>query len=459
MYTYDDFTKKAQASGLYGQFSESDLRLAQQNPDAGMSLLQYKQDYAGAKTPEQKAYYNSLAEQTRTKYGSYTGGTDGSGFNYNGSAFQQQELPEYQESKQGAQARTLSDQLVNRPAFSYSKNQDPSYSAYAKQYRREGQRATADALGQAAAATGGIPSTYAVGAASQAGDYYASKLADKLPELFQQAYQRYLDEYTLKNSTIATLNGMEQQNYDRYRDTVGDVKDQNNFNYGAYWDQINAAKADEDTAYQRGIYADETAYSQGQDTKKWAYDLWSQMGTASPEIAAILGVPAGATTSDQAYQTWQMQYQDRGLDADIEAQNTTLTQNQDKINWAKYMDTQNLSLDQQELALKEQLQNHGIADQTRVERAYANVMSGKYTSEDLGILAAAGADVSAYEDGVSDAGGSAGKVSLQDATNQILVMFSAGDSMEEIAAYLVTAIENGLPEADANALINKFNIA
>lgn len=44
-YTYDDFQKAMQSSGLGGQFSDADLKLAQKNPDAGMSILKYKQDY------------------------------------------------------------------------------------------------------------------------------------------------------------------------------------------------------------------------------------------------------------------------------------------------------------------------------------------------------------------------------------------------------------------------------
>ena len=50
IYTYDQFQKAAQQAGLLGQFSQADLSLAQQNPDAGMSLLKYKQDYANATT-------------------------------------------------------------------------------------------------------------------------------------------------------------------------------------------------------------------------------------------------------------------------------------------------------------------------------------------------------------------------------------------------------------------------
>ena len=61
-YTYDDFQKAMQSSGLGGQFSDADLKLAQQNPDAGMSILKYKQDYKNAATDEARALANLGAE-------------------------------------------------------------------------------------------------------------------------------------------------------------------------------------------------------------------------------------------------------------------------------------------------------------------------------------------------------------------------------------------------------------
>lgn len=100
-------------------------------------------------------------------------------------------------------------QAAGQSGFRYNPNSDPVMQAYARAYRREGERATANALAQAAAATGGIPSSYAVGAAQQAGAYYASQMADKFPELEQQAYQRYLNE------RAATLQGLEALSADR----------------------------------------------------------------------------------------------------------------------------------------------------------------------------------------------------------------------------------------------------
>lgn len=98
---------------------------------------------------------------------------------------------------------------AGRSTFRYNPKSDPVMRAYTQAYRREGERATANALAQTAAATGGVPSSYAVGAAQQAGAYYASQLADKFPELEQQAYNRYLNE------RAATIQGLEALGADR----------------------------------------------------------------------------------------------------------------------------------------------------------------------------------------------------------------------------------------------------
>lgn len=77
-FTYDEFQRELTNSGLGSEFSAADLKLAQQNPDAGMSILKYKRDYHNATTPEQRALANLGAEGIRSSYGNYTGG--GAGF-------------------------------------------------------------------------------------------------------------------------------------------------------------------------------------------------------------------------------------------------------------------------------------------------------------------------------------------------------------------------------------------
>lgn len=286
-YTYEDFEKAMREAGMDGQFSTADLALAKRNPDAGMSLLNYKNDYRNATTDEMRALANSGAESIRKQYGEYSGGVDGSGFYLeppspgsftSGTAptFQDnyaddleallmqnaqreaysfdQDKPVY-ESQYGDTIAGMLDGIINREAFSYDHTTDPVYGAYKKQYTREGKRATADALGEAASATGGMPSSYAVTAASQAGDYYASQLADKIPELYDMAYNRYLQEYQMKLSDLNAVQRQEETEYGRYLDDLGQYNTDRNFDYAKWLDEYDMQRDQIDTL--RGLRNDE----------------------------------------------------------------------------------------------------------------------------------------------------------------------------------------------------------
>lgn len=286
-YTYEDFEKAMREAGMDGQFSTADLALAKRNPDAGMSLLTYKNDYKNATTDEMRALANSGAESIRKQYGEYSGGTDGSGFYLeppSPGSFTSGTAPTFQdnyaddleallmqnaqreaysfdqgkpvyESQYGDTIAGMLDGIINREAFSYDHTTDPVYGAYKKQYTREGKRATADALGEAASATGGMPSSYAVTAASQAGDYYASQLSDKIPELYDMAYNRYLQEYQMKLSDLNAVQRQEQTEYGRYLDDLGQYNTDRNFDYSKWLDEYDMERDRIDTL--RGLRNDE----------------------------------------------------------------------------------------------------------------------------------------------------------------------------------------------------------
>lgn len=270
-YTYEDFERAAKDSGLYGQFSNADLQLALKNPDAGMSILKYKQDYKNATTAEQRAQANKGAEGVRSSYGNYTGGGDGGSFHLDplspgsfnaGTAptysdqyagdiadlYGQQlnygsydyglPAPEYT-SRYDDQIQQMLQELVSRPQFSYDAATDPLYAQYRKQYAREGKRATQDAMAAAAAATGGLPSSYAVNAAAQAGQYYSSQMTDKIPELYQLAYNKYLADYNLALSNLGAVQGAEQSDYAKYLTELQQYNTDRNFDYQAWMDQYN----------------------------------------------------------------------------------------------------------------------------------------------------------------------------------------------------------------------------
>ena len=249
-FTYDGFINAASNAGLLGEFSQADLDTAKKYPEFGYSILGLKQDIHKATTPEAKLLANEAANQLRSSYGGYTGGKYGADYisdgkipnqidsvldqiNNFGSFSFDQDAPVYN-NQYAEQQQALLDAIINRPDFSWSKETDPQWSSYKKSYLREGDRATANALGQAAAASGGRPSTAAVTAATQAGDYYATQLNDIIPTLYQQAYDQYLNEYNMSLQDLNAVNNQEQLDYAKYLDQLGQYNTDRNFAYNQY---------------------------------------------------------------------------------------------------------------------------------------------------------------------------------------------------------------------------------
>lgn len=311
-YTYDDFVKAANQSGLMGQFSQDDLNLAQKYPEFGLSVLSLKKDYNNAATAEQRLLANQAANELRKSYGNYSGGADGGSFRLESKlnrraddllgqigsfgSFSYDEAPTY-ENAFAQQQKDLLDRILNREDFSWSKETDPQWSSYKKSYLREGDRATANALAQASAASGGRPSSYAVNAATQAGDYYATKLNDVIPTLYQQAYERYLDEYNMKLKDLNTVNQKEQLDYAKYLDRLGQFNTDRGFAYQNYADDYDRLRS-------------QLADVQGQDQIDYAryLDEVSRQQTAQDSIRsqvdAILaagGSPSANLVSESGY--------------------------------------------------------------------------------------------------------------------------------------------------------------
>jgi len=311
-YTYDDFVKAANQSGLMGQFSQDDLNLAQKYPEFGLSVLSLKKDYNNATTAEQRLLANQAANELRKSYGNYSGGADGGSFRLESKlnrrsddlldqlgsfgSFSYDEAPTY-ENTFAQQQKDLLDRILNREDFSWSKETDPQWSSYKKSYLREGDRATANALAQASAASGGRPSSHAVNAATQAGDYYATKLNDVIPTLYQQAYERYLDEYNMKLKDLNTVNQQEQLDYAKYLDRLGQFNTDRGFAYQNYADDYDRLRS-------------QLADVQGQDQIDYAryLDEASRRQTAQDSIRsqvdAILaagGSPSANLVSESGY--------------------------------------------------------------------------------------------------------------------------------------------------------------
>ena len=278
------------------------------------------------------------AEALRAKY-NYSGGADGSEYNPWGDGrfhsststsnnnrtesmqpFTYESAPEYVNRYQ-AQIDSLTDEILNRPEFSYDPETDPRYQSFRKEYQREGQRATADTMGQYAAMTGGMPSTAATVAAQQAGNYYAAQMADRIPELYQLAYSMYQDEGDNMRLNMDMLTALEQGDYNKYLNLLNQYNTDRNFSYGVYsdnwnrnyqldrddisdsrydmeWnygvnrDQIEDARYEDETAWNREQYTDETEYARALEraqTLAQAGDFsgYKALGYSDSEIASL----------------------------------------------------------------------------------------------------------------------------------------------------------------------------
>lgn len=308
--TYDGFINAASNAGLLGEFSPADLDTAKKYPEFGYSILGLKQDIHAATTPEAKLLANEAANRLRSSYGGYTGGKYGADYisdgkipnqidgvldqiNNFGSFTFDQERPTY-ENQYAKQQQALLDAILNREDFSWSKEEDPQWSSYKKSYLREGDRATADALGQAAAASGGRPSTAALTAATQAGDYYATQLNDIIPTLYQQAYDQYLNEYNMSLQDLNAVNTQEQLDYTKYLDQLGQFNTDRNFAFNQYLSDFDILQ-DKLSALQGQDSVDFDRYWNGQQLQR--EDAMAQQQLAQGQVDAILSA-GGSPSAD-----------------------------------------------------------------------------------------------------------------------------------------------------------------
>lgn len=302
-YTYDDFVAAANKAGVMGRFYQKDLSVAQRNPEYGLSMVGLMKDISGAGTTEQRLLATEAANQMRKNYGVYGVGDTPADSTYASSygstiddlMSQIKDYGSFEYSGQDDYQKVLAS-LVNQQPFAYDLQADPSWGAYKKAYMREGDRASANALAQASAASGGRASSYAMTAAQQAGNYYAGQLADVIPTLEQQAYSRYLGDINNRMITLNALNNdraFEQENwmngYNMMQNSLGNYQGQDQTDYQRYLDAMNLQ-------YQ----AEQDKQAQEQQKFQNALALYQAMGYATPDVAQTLGISGNGTNSTPA---------------------------------------------------------------------------------------------------------------------------------------------------------------
>ena len=144
-----------------------------------------------------------------------------------------------------------------------------------------------DLLGELSASTGGIASSYAVSAAAQSQNNYNQRLTDIIPELYNDAYERYLNEISRQERNLGILSDLSENEYDRYLDSINQYNKDREFEYKKLLDE----KEDE--------------YRREQDEISEALSKWKNMGYLDDESAEILGLPEGLHTTDYDYKKAQ----------------------------------------------------------------------------------------------------------------------------------------------------------
>lgn len=212
--------------------------------------------------------------------------------------FNYQNAPEYV-GQWDSIIKDMADQILNRDPFEYNYLEDPNYIALKGMYTREGDRAMQDAIGSVAARTGGMASSYAASAASQANNYFMSQLSDKIPELQQIAYEAYMAGVDGKREDLSMLMGLDSRDYNRYLDSLTQWNADRNFGYGVWRDQVNDQRYEDETAYNReqdewekNNYISEQEYARALEKAQnlaasGNYDGYKALGYTDSEIATM----------------------------------------------------------------------------------------------------------------------------------------------------------------------------
>lgn len=199
------------------------------------------------------------------------------------------ERPDPYVSKYTAQIDSLLDTIQNPQKFDLNSDETyrQLYDNYKESYMAQGRKAMQDAMGQAAAMTGGYGSSYASQVAQQAYDNYLQQLNDRNIQLYGMALDDYWKNRNDQYNQLSAVSGQDQIDYGRYRDTVGDWQTDRAYyagqaqtSYGNDWASYQSGLNQYNTEVQRAIdqaqAAQQMAFQQAQADQaqaRWEAEL------------------------------------------------------------------------------------------------------------------------------------------------------------------------------------------
>jgi murein DD-endopeptidase MepM/ murein hydrolase activator NlpD len=199
------------------------------------------------------------------------------------------------------QLSDIYNKISNREEFSYDLNGDALYQQYKDQYKTQGNLASMDVMGQAAAMNGGYGSSYGQTVGHQAYQGYLQQLNDRVPELYQLALNQYNQEGQELYNQYGLLADMDNRDYTRYMDDV-------NMKYGLHGDKVtqwqnelNRADNEYWNLYESEYRNERDAIADAETKKKYAYDTAMGMLSMGVTPSAEMLTDAGISSTDAQF--------------------------------------------------------------------------------------------------------------------------------------------------------------
>jgi len=266
----------------------------------------------------------------------------------------QQQKPQTYNSKYSAQLDTILQEIQSPKTFKYDMNGDPLFNSYKDLVVQQAKQGAQNAQGMATGLTGGYGNSYAQSAGAQAYQQALLPLYERIPEFANLARQNYDADISNRYRALGALQDAENADYNRYRDTVSDWR--------------------EDVAQAQDTYRDERDFGYSDYLNQLNY--WNNQAAA--ENADM------RADQDEAFRQAQLAEQIRGTDLDNEYRNRTLDWNiatdQRDYEAQQYWNTENNKL---EWANLEEKQRQFDADLTEEQRQYNQKVAMSYVSSIL----------------------------------------------------------------------------
>ena len=211
-------------------------------------------------------------------------------------------------------------QIKNQKPFTYDVNGDALYQQYKDQYTAQGKLAMNDTMAQAQAMTGGYGNSYAQSVGQQAYQGYMQQLTNKIPELYQLAYDKYNNDRNDLYKQKSMLDDEYCKEYNRHRDAVSDWRYDLDYATGRY----DSGLADDKDQYQMG-------YNKAKDeTNSYNDNILSNRNYWSNEANNGYNREFGEWSNNEKLQQEAIQ-----MANDIAAKKNSDQLAQDKFNWEK----------------------------------------------------------------------------------------------------------------------------